>query len=135
MGNHIPPDFTNGKMEDISLSTMTVGTQRRLIRAESAERDLLEDNESTENLDFEKEEKMALSRTLNAAHRRRWNAFVCVLMIVVTLPLFAFGGYALSLQHQEYDNTVRWASFESVGQKVSQPRFLIIDLDNHHREC
>jgi hypothetical protein len=106
-------------MEDIKLSTVAVGTQRRAFRAQSAERDL-EDNESTESLALEKEENIDQARTLDFAYRRKWNAFVCFLMIAITLPLFAFRGYAISLQHRavDVDDLTAWSCFQSISQKV-----------------
>jgi hypothetical protein len=107
-------------MEDIKLSTAAVGTQRRAFRAQSVERDLLEDSESTESLALEKEEKINQARTLDFAHRRKWNAFVSFLMIAITLPLFAFGGYAISLQHRavDVDDLTTWSHYQSISQKV-----------------
>ncbi len=106
-------------MEDIKISTSVVGTQRRPFRGGNAENSLLENNESTENLVLEKEGKIDQVRTLDFAHRRKWNALVCGLMIVITLPLFAFGGYALHLQHRAVgDDLTHWLQFQNVSQKV-----------------
>jgi len=109
--------------ENMELSKSPMGTLRRPLRGRSDENSLLEDSESTESLSLEKEEKIDQARTLDFAHRRRWNAIVCGLMIAVTLPLFAFGGFALHLHHREVgsDHT-RWLRFQSLSQKVNWMR-------------
>ncbi|KAE9368721.1 hypothetical protein N431DRAFT_470409 [Stipitochalara longipes BDJ] len=107
-------------MEDIKLSSAAMGTQRRPFRGGSVENSLLGDNESTEALAMEKEERIDQSRTLDFAHRRKWNAFVCSLMIAITLPLFAFGGFALHLQHREVGSDLtHWLQFQNVSQKLA----------------
>lgn len=52
-------------------------------------------------------------------------------MIVITLPLFAFGGYSISLQRQavDVDDLTTWLRFQNVAQKVSRPLNQRIEYD------
>jgi hypothetical protein len=121
MSKYTAPDSLGEKMEEIKLSTSTMGTMRRPFRGGSVENSLLEDNESTESFALEKEGKTDQARTLDFNHRRKWNALVCFLMITITLPLFVFGAFALHLQHREVgEDLAHWLQFQSVSQKVRE---------------